>query len=141
MTIDNIVIGRLPIRGILQLQLSFSCVKLQESSSALSLALVNLSPSPYNKNMEEKQKQDVLVFPFPGRKEAAITIQHVDNPHGTKDNAVLAVGCTLTGATDNPTWVVHIPVSLAHDVGLALVSLSAPKRSNSVWGRGRKSLL
>ena len=110
-------------------------------SLSLSLGLVNLSLSPYNKNMEEKPRQEVLVFPFPGRKDAAITIQQVENPHGTKDSAVLAVGCTLTGDADNPRWVVHVPVSLAHDVGLALVSLSAPKRSNSVWRRGRKSLL
>jgi hypothetical protein len=103
----------------------------------LSLIIVKLSPSPYNKNMEEKQKQELLVFPFPGRKDAAITVQHKNNPVSGKDN-VLSIGCTLTGAVDNPTWVVHIPMSLAHDVGLALVSLSTPKRSNSVWRRPSK---
>ena len=108
---------------------------------SLSPALVNLSLSLYNKTMEEDKPQ-VLVFPYPDRDDgAAVTIKRTENPAGTQGSAVLTLGTTLNGNVENPAYVVHIPLSLANDVGRALISLSTPQRSNSVWSRGRKSLL
>lgn len=90
----------------------------------------------------EEDKPQVLVFPYPDRDDgAAVTIKRTENPMGTKGSAVLTLGTTLTGDVENPAYVVHIPLSLANDVGRALISLSTPQRSNSVWSRGRKSLL
>jgi len=87
----------------------------------------------------EEEKPRVIVFPYPDRDDgAAVTIKRTENPSGTKGSAVLTIGATLTGDIENPAYVVHVPLSLANDVGRALISLSTPARSNSVWNRGRK---
>ncbi len=63
-------------------------------------------------------------FPYRDRKNSFITVRTVDEPYGKGSAAVVSVGCTLKGDTDNPSWKVHIPMDLLETVALALYQRS-----------------
>ncbi len=71
---------------------------------------------------QEKDQEDMIVesFEYPNRKNAFITVQTLEEPYGPGSEPVVSVGCTLKGATDDPTWKVHVPLALANQVADAI---------------------
>ena len=76
-----------------------------------------------------KRVEGLRVFPYPNRDRAAITVCRVTEPYGPGSGEVVSVGCTLKGKPEEPSWVVHVPVELASEVGDAIKS-AADKRSS-----------
>ena len=70
----------------------------------------------------KKDQEDMIVesFEYPNRRNAFITIQTLEEPYGPGSEPVVSVGCTLKGTTDDPSWKVHVPLSLAEDVAGAI---------------------
>jgi hypothetical protein len=60
------------------------------------------------------------------RDDAYIVVKRIDDPYGSHD-PVISVGCTLKGDVDNPTWKVHIPVTMLPDVLMAIDFAVSPK--------------
>ena len=71
---------------------------------------------------QEKDRESMIVesFEYPNRKNAFITVQTLEEPYGPGSEPVISVGCTLKGATDDPTWKVHVPLALASQVAGAI---------------------
>ena len=55
-------------------------------------------------------------FEYPNRKNAFIIVQTLEEPYGPGSEPVISVGCTLKGAIEEPTWKVHVPLTLAAQV-------------------------
>jgi hypothetical protein len=81
-------------------------------------------------------------FEYPERRNAFITVTNLENPHGPGSSSVISVGCTLNGDTENPTWKVHIPVSLATVVAEAVLRRAdyGNEEEINLEGREQKSL-
>jgi hypothetical protein len=59
-------------------------------------------------------------LPYADREDAYIIIKALEEPYGPGSESVVSIGSTLKGDVDNPTWKVHIPMSLVKDVRWAL---------------------
>ena len=72
-------------------------------------------------NREKGQKDMVIEhFEYPNRKDAFITVQTLEEPYGPGSESVISVGCTLKGVIEDPTWKVHVPLTLAAQVADAI---------------------
>ncbi len=83
--------------------------------------------------MSEKQVRDQRIFEYKSRKNAAISVAVIDEPHGPATESVVSVGCTLKGMPNVPTWTVHIPKHLAADVGYAIMQAARPDVYKTSW--------
>ena len=81
-----------------------------------------------------KQVEELRVFPYPDRERAAITVCRVTEPYGPGSGEVVSVGCTLKGKPEEPSWVVHVPVELASEVGWAMQQAARSKRMKTQLG-------
>ena len=81
-------------------------------------------------------------FEHPERRNAFITVTTLENPYGPGTRSVISVGCTINGNTENPTWKVHIPVSLAAIVADAVLRRAeySDEEEINLKGREQKSL-
>ena len=70
--------------------------------------------------MDEIDKDKSYAIPYTDRDNAYIVIKTINEPYGDCSAPVISVGCTLKGDIDNPTWKVHVPMTLARDVRWAL---------------------
>lgn len=61
---------------------------------------------------------------YKDRKNAYIVVKKIDEPYGPGSESVVSVGCTLKGDVDNPSWKVHIPMSLVDDVIESIANVS-----------------
>ena len=68
--------------------------------------------------LDEEDK--TYAIPYKTRDNAYIVVKTIDEPYGDCSESVVSVGCTLKGDIDNPSWKVHIPMSLVKDVRWAL---------------------
>lgn len=83
----------------------------------------------YNELMIERNMRDEIVssvpagevFPYDDRSDAVISVVRLEEPYGPGSPAVVSVGSSLKGRAREPTWKVHIPLSLAPDVAAALL--------------------
>ena len=57
-----------------------------------------------------------IVIPYKDGEKASIVIARIEEPYGEGSNTVISVGCTLKDDPDNPTWKVHVPLNIAHEV-------------------------
>lgn len=78
-----------------------------------------------------KHRGPVRAFEYKTRDNAAISVCLIDAPYGPESESVVSVGCTLKGDYENPTWVVHVPLHLASDVGHAIMQAARPQTKTS----------
>lgn len=62
-------------------------------------------------------------FKYTNREDSFITVTKIEEPYGPDTASVVSVGCTLKGDLDNPSWKVHIPADLAHQVAREIIHL------------------
>jgi hypothetical protein len=70
-------------------------------------------------------------FKYTNRPKSYITVTTIDDPYGDGTGAVVSIGCTLKGDTQNPTWKVHVPLDLADGVAQEISRLVALSRKKS----------
>jgi len=70
-------------------------------------------------------------FKYTNRPKSYITVTTIDDPYGDGTGAVVSIGCTLKGDTQNPTWKVHVPVDLAEGVAQEISRLVALSRKKA----------
>ena len=76
-----------------------------------------------------------IVIPYKDREKASIVIARIEEPYGEGSNAIISVGCTLKDDPDNPTWKVHVPLNIAHEVAdmLKKAAASATDQPDHLW--------
>lgn len=56
------------------------------------------------------------IVPYKDRKNAYIVVKKIEAPYGPESEDVISIGSTLKGDVDNPTWKVHVPISIINSV-------------------------
>jgi len=72
-----------------------------------------------------------IVVPYKDRPKASIIVAKITEPYGENSETVISVGCTLKGDTDNPSWKVHVPVSILDDVVRSIKEVASDDFSES----------
>lgn len=56
------------------------------------------------------------IIPYKDRQNAYIVVKKIEEPYGPGSESVISIGSTLKGDVDNPTWKVHVPISIINSV-------------------------
>ncbi len=57
-----------------------------------------------------------VAIEYKDRKNAYIVVKKIDEPYGPGSETVISIGSTLKGDVENPTWKVHVPISIINSV-------------------------
>ena len=56
------------------------------------------------------------IIPYKDRQNAYIVVKKIKEPYGPGSEDVISIGSTLKGDVENPTWKVHVPISIINSV-------------------------
>jgi len=56
------------------------------------------------------------IIPYKDRQNAYIVVKKINDPYGPGSEPVISIGSTLKGDVENPTWKVHVPLSIINSV-------------------------
>ncbi len=67
-------------------------------------------------------------FKLSGTKNGTISVSNIDEPYGNESEAVVSIGISLKGDSDEPDWKAHIPYENLDDL---IEALTEAKRQKS----------